>query len=111
VLALQAAGISALLFFLLPTEMHERYAYPYIVLACLPAAVSGGRSLIVYMLLAAAIALNIAHSLSISITDFAYAAFPEAGRVIAVAIIALTVCETALFLRAERNFSPATPGP
>lgn len=58
-----AAGALALAFFLFPTEMHERYAFPAVALLALWAASGASRERI-YLLLCALLLLNLAAILS-----------------------------------------------
>lgn len=100
--SLQVAAITALLFFVVPTEIHERYLYPYLILAALWAT-KGRLEMSLYLVISTAVALNIAFPLHISLTNWMFASFPGAGRALSFAIIISGVLSFAIFLRAPKQ--------
>ena len=108
--SLQVAAITAFLFFLAPTEIHERYLYPYLILAALWAT-KGRLEMSLYLVTSTAIALNIAFPLHISLTSRMFAAFPIAGRVISCGIMISGILSFAILLRAPtQHRASESPG-
>ena len=96
-----AAGLLVFGFFMLATEMHERYVLPALAFLALPAALFSRRHLLAYLLLIGAIMLNLLRVLPFA--PVAYVAFerlPGDRVLIALASTALFVWWTLLYLRA-----------
>ena len=99
---LSAAAMISLAFFLFPTEIHERYLFPFVVLAALWGT-SGRREMAVFLVLSLAVGLNIAHSLPISVTDLFFRVVPAADRLVSLAVIVAGFAASAMMIRRLRQ--------
>ncbi len=95
---LSCAAMVSLAFFLFPTEIHERYLFPFVVLAALWGA-SGRREMALFLVLSLAVGLNIAHSLPISATDAFFRIVPAADRLISLATVVAGFAASAMMVR------------
>lgn len=96
-----AAGLLVLGFFMLATEMHERYVLPALAFLALPAALLSRRHLLAYLLLSGAILLNLLRVLPFApAVYYAFERIPGDRLLIALASSALFVWWTLLYLRA-----------
>lgn len=87
-LALSGAAAVSLAFFLFPTEIHERYLFPFVAFAALWGT-RGDRYLILYVALSFLVALNIAYVLPIGASELMYLKLPWLDRVFSLLIILL----------------------
>ncbi len=92
-----AAAMTSLAFFIFPTEIHERYLFPFLVLAALWAT-GGRREMTLYLVLSLAVGLNIAYSLPISVTDAFFGVVPGADRLVSLAVIVAGFAASAAML-------------
>ena len=96
-----AAGLLVFGFFMLATEMHERYVLPALAFLALPVALYPRRYLLPYLLLVGAILLNLLRVLPFApIAFYAFERIPGDRVLIALANTALFVWWTLLYLRA-----------
>ncbi|MEO5590853.1 MAG: hypothetical protein ABIS03_14830 [Gemmatimonadaceae bacterium] len=99
---LASAAVMALVFFVFPTEIHERYLFPFIALAAIWGT-RGRLELLVYCVISLSVGLNIAYSLSISVTDMFFAVIPSAERLVSVLIVAGGFAATVMIFSQERR--------
>jgi Gpi18-like mannosyltransferase len=95
--ALTVASIAAFLFFLFPTEIHERYLFAFVPLAAIWATEKRA-SLGIYILTSIVIALNIASVLPIASMRPLYEATPFLDRTLSGLLIALAIMATLMML-------------
>ena len=86
-IVLASAAVLSLAFFMFPTQIHERYLFPFLALGAF-FATRGWIEMLTYLTISAGIALNIAYRLSISAAELLYRAVPGAERLIAIALLA-----------------------
>lgn len=107
-----ATGMLVFGFFILPTEMHERYIVPALAFLALPAALPGRRRLLAYLLLSGAVLLNLVRVLPfLPVVLRTFEAIPGDRVMISLAISALFVWWTWLFWRGpdDRQVAAAQP--
>lgn len=106
---LAAAAMTSLAFFIFPTEIHERYLFPFIVLAALWG-MSGRREMVIYLVLSLAVGLNIAYSLPISVTDAFFGIVPGADRLVSLTVVvAGFAASAAMISRLRQEIQPFRP--
>ncbi len=98
-----AAGLLVFGFFMLATEMHERYVLPALAFLALPAALSSRRHLLAYLMLSGAVLLNLLRVLPFAPAVLrAFVQIPGDRLIISLATTGLFVWWTLLYLRAIR---------
>lgn len=96
-----AAGLLVFGFFMLATEMHERYILPALAFLALPAALNGRQHLLAYLLLSGAVLLNLLRVLPFApVVLQAFVQIPGDRLIISLATTGLFVWWTLLYLRA-----------
>jgi Gpi18-like mannosyltransferase len=100
--ALASAAMTSLAFFWFPTEIHERYLFPFLALAALWGT-SGRREMVIYLVLSLAVGLNIAYSLPISVTDAFFRVVPAADRLVSLVIVIAGIAASAGMIRRLRE--------
>ena len=99
---LAAAAMTSLAFFIFPTEIHERYLFPFLALAALWAT-RGRREMFIYLVLSLAVGLNIAYPLPIAVTDAFFDIVPYADRLVSLAVIVAGLAASAEMIRRLRQ--------
>ncbi|MCB0241773.1 MAG: DUF2029 domain-containing protein [Anaerolineae bacterium] len=98
-----ASGLLVFGFFMLATEMHERYVLPALAFLALPAALRGRQRLLAYLLLSGVILLNLLRVLPFAPAVYQLFERIPADRVLmALASTALFAWWTLLYLRVSR---------
>lgn len=101
-LALRAAAVTSLIFFIFPTEIHDRYLFPFLALAAIWAT-RGRKEMAAYLVLSVATAFNIAYPLSISVTDQFFRLVPLADRLFALSIVVVGLGSIPMLIKSRRS--------